>query len=82
MKAWARYVASGAAKPEQEAKVRAAYETYQKAALTVIDAGKVATTSGDQSALQIVVASAAAAQADLVTLVTSFLPANLQPKPQ
>jgi hypothetical protein len=82
MKAWASYVAAGKAKPEQETKVRAAYSKYQLAMLSVIDAGKVATTSGNQTALQTVVAAAAAAQADLVALVKSFLPPELQPKPQ
>jgi hypothetical protein len=72
MKAWASYVVSGQAKPEQELAVREAYGRYQKAMTVVIDAGKLATTSDNQSALQVAVSAAAIAQADLITLINSF----------
>lgn len=81
MKAWAGYVAAGQAKPEQEVKVKAAYEKYQKAALVVIDAGQAATKTGNRGAFDVAVSVAAATQADLVGLVQSFLPQKLQPKP-
>lgn len=82
MKAWASYVAAGQAKPEQETKVKAAYEKYQKAALVVISAGQAATKNGSRGLFDQAVATASAAQADLVALVSSFLPPKLQPRPQ
>lgn len=81
MKAWAGYVASGQSKPEQEAKVKAAYEKYQKAALTLIAAGKSATANGNRTAFDIAVTASSAAQNDLVALVQSLLPPKLQPRP-
>lgn len=82
MKAWAGYVAAGQAKPQQEVQVKAAYEKYQKAALVLIAAGKAATTNGTRAPFDAGVAAASAAQADLVALVSSFLPTKLQPRPQ
>lgn len=81
MKAWASYVAAGQSKPEQEVKVKAAYEKYQRAALTLIAAGKAATANGNRAPFDIAVAASSAAQADLVALVQSFLPSKLQPRP-
>jgi uncharacterized protein YceK len=77
MKAWAMHVAKGLAKPEQEITVRAAYGKYQAAMLAVIDAGKAATAADDQSALQRVVAAAAAAQADLAGIIQAFVPQQI-----
>ena len=79
MTAWATYVAAGSAKPEQEVRVKAAYEKYQKAALAVIAAGKSATADGNRAPFDIAVAASSAAQADLVALVQSFLPTKLKP---
>jgi hypothetical protein len=81
MKAWASYVAAGQAKAEQEVKVKAAYEKYQRAALTLIAAGKSATANGNRAPFDIAVAASSAAQSDLVALVQSFLPSKLQPRP-
>lgn len=81
MTAWASYVATGQTKPEQEVKVKAAYEKYQSAALTVISAGQAATTNETRALFDVAVAIASATQADLVALVKSFLPARLHPKP-
>lgn len=76
MKAWAEYVVAGLAKPDQEAKVRDAYGKYQASMMAVLDAGKAATASGNQTALQNWFAAAAAAQANLVNVVNAFMPAD------
>lgn len=72
MQGWALYVKSGQATQIQELAVRRAYDKYQAAMLMVIDAGKIATTSGNKSQLEIGVAAAAAALVDLVNLINSF----------
>lgn len=74
MQAWAAHVVTGGATPEQEAKVRAAYHQYQTAMLAVLDAGRLATSSNDMSALNRWFAAAQAAQAHLGRVVNAFLP--------
>lgn len=78
MKAWASYVVAGQATADQEAKVKAAYEKYQKAALTLIAAGKSATANGNRAPFEIALTASAAAQADLVALIQSLLPTKLK----
>ena len=72
MQAWAAYVHSGQATQEQERNVRAAYERYQASMNAIIDVGKSATTSTNRAAIEIIAASAVAAQSNLVQLINAF----------
>lgn len=81
MKSWAMYVASGEATEDQERVVRSAYSKYQRAMMVVLDVGKTSTTLTNTAALDLVIASATSAQADLIKAVKAFVPPTLQPKP-
>lgn len=72
MKTWAAYVHAGKATTNQEAQVKAAYEKYQAAMNTVIDAAKSATTSTNKAAMDVVINLATVAQGNLVNLITTL----------
>jgi hypothetical protein len=72
MKAWAAYVHSGKATAEGEAKVKRAYERYQASMNAIIDVGKSATTSTNKATIEIIAASAVAAQENLIKTIEAF----------
>lgn len=72
MKAWAIYVANGKANPEQEQKVREAYDKYRASMSVVVDVGKASTTSTNLAMLDVVVITANIAQSNLVAVIAAF----------
>jgi len=74
MKGWFVYVKAGKATPSDEAHVRDAYSKYQTSMHAVIDLAKTATTITNQTSLDLVITSAAAAQAHLIEAITQFIP--------
>lgn len=74
MKGWAAYVATGKATPAQEATVRDCYGKYQAAMNALIDVAASATAGGNRPALELITATAAAALADLLNVISQFVP--------
>lgn len=72
MTAWGGYVASGKASVFQEQTVKQAYQQYQLAAVSVIDAARVAGANANTPILNQAVAAASASLGNLVNLIKSF----------
>jgi hypothetical protein len=76
MKGWAQWVAAGQVAPDQEAKVKAAYEKYQAAMTLAKTAYANAAVSGDQTGWQAAYDLLTQNQAALIAIVQSFTTAT------
>jgi hypothetical protein len=72
MQGWGAWVAAGKGTIAQEAAVKKAYQQYQLAAVTVIDAAKAAGANAGAPILNQAVAAASVSLENLVNLIKSF----------